>query len=302
MDETTLRRLMDSALASEPPIGPGADNALRAGVKLRRRRVLGVAGSMAVAAAIAVVIPAVTGSLGAPPASRQHPPSMTGLNAPANVPPPDRSVLRWRAVAKDRASIVKITGEAKTTCNRRLEGSGFVISPQHVLTNAHVVAGMTNGPYVGYGGINRRPAKVVLFDPNTDVAILYVPGLPAPPLRFAGQAGRGSGAVVAGYPQNGGFRAVPARIGSQWAANGPNIYRTGTVTRAIYAVRAKVEPGNSGGPLLAKNGKVYGVIFAASTTAHDTGFALTAGEVVADVRRGALATTPVSTHGCPWPG
>ena len=106
MDETTLRRLMDSALASEPPIGPGADNALRAGVKLRRRRVLGVAGSMAVAAAIAVVIPAVTGSLGAPPASRQHPPSMTGLNAPANVPPPDRSVLRWRAVAKDRASIV----------------------------------------------------------------------------------------------------------------------------------------------------------------------------------------------------
>jgi len=63
-----------------------------------------------------------------------------------------------------------------------------------------------------------------------------------------------------------------------------------------------VEPGNSGGPLLAKNGKVYGVIFAASTTAHDTGFALTAGEVVADVRRGALATTPVSTHGCPWPG
>jgi S1-C subfamily serine protease len=226
-----------------------------------------------------------------------------GINGSANVPPPDKAVLAWPAVKKDRGSIVKITGEAKTTtCDRSLEGSGFVISPQHVLTNAHVVAGMTDGPYVGYGGIRMHLAKVVLFDWNTDVAILYVPGLPAPPLRFAGQANRGSGAVVAGYPENGEFRAVPARVGSQWSANGPNIYQTGSVTRAIYAVRATVEPGNSGGPLLAKNGKVYGVIFAASTTARDTGFALTAGAVQADVRAGAHNTASVSTRACPRPG
>jgi S1-C subfamily serine protease len=226
-----------------------------------------------------------------------------GINGSANVPPPDKAVLAWPAVKKDRGSIVKITGEAKTTtCDRSLEGSGFVISPQHVLTNAHVVAGMTDGPYVGYGGINVHLAKVVLFDWNTDVAILYVPGLPAPPLRFAGQANRGSGAVVAGYPENGEFRAVPARVGSQWSANGPNIYQTGSVTRAIYAVRATVEPGNSGGPLLAKNGKVYGVIFAASTTTRDTGFALTAGAVEADVRAGEHATMSVSTRDCPRAG
>jgi len=224
-----------------------------------------------------------------------------GINGSANVPPPDKAVLAWPAVKKDRASIVKIIGEAKSTCNRSLEGSGFVISPQHVLTNAHVVAGMTSGPDVGYG-VNMRPAKVVLFDPNTDVAILYVPGLNAPALRFAGQAGRGSGAVVAGYPENGGFRAVPARVGSQWSANGPNIYQTGTVTRAIYAVRATVQPGNSGGPLLAKNGKVYGVIFAASTTTRNTGFALTASAVEADVQAGVHNTTSVSTQGCPRAG
>jgi S1-C subfamily serine protease len=326
MDETTLRTLLDSALAGEPPVGPGADNALRAGIRLRRRRVLGAAGSMAVAAAIAVAIPVVTGPLAVPPASGQHPASTWPIHGSANVPPPDTSVLRWRAVARDRASIVKITGEARTTCGRSLEGSGFVISPQHVLTNAHVVAGMTTGPYVGHGTGNGLPAKVVLFDPNTDVAILYVPGLRAPPLRFAGPAGRGSGAVMAGYPENGRFRAVPARIGSQWSANGPNIYQTGTVTRAIYAVRARVEPGNSGGPLLARNGKVYGVIFAASTTARNTGkvygvfvapsapapdtsttapdngLALTADTVGPDVRHGARATTPVSTRGCPRPG
>jgi S1-C subfamily serine protease len=225
-----------------------------------------------------------------------------GINGSANVPPPDNAVLSWPVVQRDRNSIVKIWGEAKYTCNRSLEGSGFVISPDHVLTNAHVVAGMTVGPYVSYGGGNGTHATVVLFDWNNDVAILYVPGLTAPPLHFAGSAARGSDAVVAGYPENGPFRAVPARVGSQWAANGPNIYKSGTVTRDIYAVRATVEPGNSGGPLLAKNGKVDGVIFAASTIARDTGFALTSGVVRPDVRKGGDATVKVSTRGCPRPG
>jgi S1-C subfamily serine protease len=225
-----------------------------------------------------------------------------GINGSANVPPPDKAVLAWPAVTKDRNSIVKIWGEAKYTCDRSLEGSGFVISADHVLTNAHVVAGMTNGPYVSLGGGNGMSATVVLFDWNNDVAILYVPGLRAPPLRFAGPAALSSSAVVVGYPENGPFRAVPARVGSQWAARGPNIYKSGMITREIYAVRATVEPGNSGGPLLAKNGKVYGVIFAASTTARDTGFALTASVVKPDVRRGGRSITQVSTRGCPRPG
>ena len=225
-----------------------------------------------------------------------------GINGSANVPPPDKAVQAWPVVKKDRNSVVKIWGEAKYTCDRSLEGSGFVISPEHVLTNAHVVAGMTNGPFVSFGGDNGLPATVVLFDWNNDVAILYVPGLHAPALRFAGAAARGSDAVVVGYPENGPFRAVAARVGSQWAANGPNIYKTGSVTRQIYAVRSTVEPGNSGGPLLAKNGKVSGVIFAASTTARDTGFALTSGVVRPDVKRGEAATVQVSTRGGPRPG
>ena len=77
-----------------------------------------------------------------------------------------------------------------------------------------------------------------------------------------------------------------------------DIYQTGRVTRAIYTVRAVVEPGNSGGPLLAKNGKVYGVTLAPTVGARDTAFALTASAVAPDVRHGARATTPVSTHGC----
>jgi S1-C subfamily serine protease len=302
MDETTLRALMNGALAGEPPLGPVADNALRAGIKARRRRILSAAGSMAVAAAIAVAIPVVAGPPGAPPASRQHPASTWPITGSANVPPPNKSVLRWPTLAEDRASIVKITGDTTTaTCDRRVEAAGFVVSPQHVLTLAHAVGGITR-LHVADGTHNALPATVVLFDSNTDVAILYVPQLNAPPLRFTGPAPRGSDAVVATYVvtryPDGRFQAVPARVGSQRSVDGPNIYQTGTATRAIYTVRAAMTPVSTGGPLLAKNGKVYGVIFALSTTAHDTSFALPASVVGPDVRRGARATAPVSTHGC----
>ena len=306
MDETTLRTLMDGALAGEPPIGPFPDKALRAAIKARRRRVFSAAGSMAAAAAIAVAIPVVAGPLGAPPASRQHPASTWPLSGSANVPPPDLSVLRWPTLAKDRPSVVKITGNAATACWRSFEATGFVISPQHVLTTAHAVAGMTTLRV--YGTHNPLPAKVVLFDSDTDVAILYVPHLNAPPLRFTGPAPLGSDAVLgtyvvarASYPPEGRFQAVPARVGSQRSFKGPNIYHTGTVTRAIYTVRAVIKPSGTGGPLLAKNGRVYGMIFAGSTNSRDTGFALTASAVEPDVRHGARATTPVSTHGCPPP-
>jgi len=255
---------------------------------------------MAVAAAIVVAIPVVAGPLGAPPASR--PASTWPITGSANVPPPDMSVLRWPALAKDRPSVVKITGDA-TTCYRSVEAAGFVISPQHVITTAHAVAGMTRLRV--YGTHSLLPAKVVLFDSNTDVAILYVPHLNAPPLRFTGPAPQGSDAVVAtyvlaraSYPPEGRFQAFPARVGSQRSVTGPNIYHTGTVTRAIYTVRSMIKPVSAGGPLLAKNGRVYGVMFAASTNSRDTSFALTASVVGPDVRRGARATTPVSTRGC----
>jgi S1-C subfamily serine protease len=176
-----------------------------------------------------------------------------------------------------------------------------VISPQHVLTSAYAVAGVTSGPYVHDGTGNQFPAKVVLFDWNTDIAILYVPHLSAPPLRFAGPAPRGSNAVVAGYPMGGAFRAVPARVGSRWSVQGPNYYTTGTFTRAIYAVRARVIPGIPGGPLLAKSGEVYGVFFAQRSAAGYTGLALAASAVGPDVRHGARATTPVSFRDCPPP-
>jgi S1-C subfamily serine protease len=139
---------------------------------------------------------------------------------------------------------------------------------------------------------------VVFYDPQVDVAVLYVPGLNLTPLRWAGQAQNGSDAVVAGYPLDRPFTPAAARIGGVQPLVGPDIYQTGQVTRQIYEIRAVVEPGNSGGPLLSPSGTVYGVVFAADIGVNNTGFALTSAEVASDANAGANATVPVSTQGC----
>jgi S1-C subfamily serine protease len=212
------------------------------------------------------------------------------------VEPAKPGVVHSAGVRRARASVVKILGMAPA-CSRSLEGSGFVFAPQHVLTNAHVVAGVRDGPTV-VSSDGPLAAHVVLFDAKRDVAVLYVPGLRARSLSFISQASRGDNAIVAGYPRNQRFTAVPARIGGELNATSPDIYQSHTVTRNIYSVRAVVQPGNSGGPLLAPSGSVYGVVFAAAVDVRDTGYALTAGEVASDVRAGRAATAPVSTGGC----
>jgi S1-C subfamily serine protease len=220
-----------------------------------------------------------------------------GAEGALAVGPPNPAVLAEPGLTKDEASIVKVKGIAPS-CSEQIEGSGFVYAPDHVLTNAHVVAGVTQQQYV-YTRSGALPATVVFFDPKVDIAILYVPNLNLPTLHWAGQAKVGSNAIVAGYPLDGPFTAVAARIGGTEEATSPDIYQTAQVTRQIYAVRAVVEQGNSGGPLLnPDNGHVYGVVFAAATSVSDTGYALTAAEVAADAQAGANDTAGVSTQGC----
>jgi S1-C subfamily serine protease len=210
---------------------------------------------------------------------------------------PDPAVLGSPGYLAARGSVVRVWGVAPS-CSRSVEGSGFVISPDHVLTNAHVVAGVTQRQTVTTASGRILPATVVYYDPQVDVAVLYVPGLDLTPLHF-GQASPGDNAVVAGYPLDTLYlQAVPARIGVVQDVQGPNIYFTSTVTRQIYEIRALVRSGNSGGPLLSPAGTVDGVVFAAAVGEADTGFALTAAEVSADARAGAGDTAPVSTMGC----
>jgi S1-C subfamily serine protease len=220
-----------------------------------------------------------------------------GAEPALTVAPPNPAVLNSAGLVRSRNSIVKVTGIAPS-CQRKIEGSGFVISPQHILTNAHVVAGVTENQTVTTRQGRTFSATVVLFDPERDLAVLYVRGLNARTLAFAGPANLGDEAIVAGYPRNHSFTVVPARIGDDQMAQAPDIYQRREVTRQIYSVRANVEPGNSGGPLLAPSGQVDGVVFAAAVGVKDTGYALTASEVEGDARSGGVRVGGVSTGGC----
>jgi S1-C subfamily serine protease len=165
------------------------------------------------------------------------------------------------------------------------------------MTNAHVVAGIDQ-PSVQVGD-ERREATVVLYDPDRDVAVLYVPDLGLRSLPFAPRpVDTEADAIVLGYPEDGPLFAGAARIRDRMEIRGPDIYNDRTVTRQVYSIYGDVRSGNSGGPLIAPDGTVLGVIFAAAVDQQYTGFALTAAEVAADARTASRATAGVPTGDC----
>jgi S1-C subfamily serine protease len=215
-----------------------------------------------------------------------------------DVPPPDDRILSTPALKATEQSIVKISGTAPS-CQKEIEGTGFVYAPGKVMTNAHVVAGVTGHPDVQSFSGKVFSGKVVLYDPRRDVAVLDVPRLSAPPLHFDQGAKSGDSAIVAGYPKNEGFTTRAARVRAKQIAKGADIYRSASpVKREIYTIRGLVEPGNSGGPLLSTDGTVYGVIFAAALDDSQTGYALTASEVSSDAQAALTTNTAVSTEDC----
>jgi S1-C subfamily serine protease len=212
------------------------------------------------------------------------------------VAPPPSKLARSHAVRLAEPDVVKVTGVA-SACSRTIEGSGFSYATGRVMTNAHVVAGVSS-PTVRTTDGRAFRARVVLYDPARDIAVLDVPGLGGSPLHFARPLSRGQPAVVVGFPEDGPFTAVAARVRSVQNARGPDIYQDQQVTRQIYSLYSVVRPGNSGGPLLTPAGDVAGVVFAAAVDNPHTGYALTAAEVGRDASTGATATASVSTQGC----
>lgn len=217
-----------------------------------------------------------------------------GRTPVANVDVPDAALATDPVVAGTRPSVLKIRGVA-SSCQKVLEGTGFVVAPNRVMSNAHVVAG-SESVTVEVDG-QSYDASVVSYDPNADISILDVPNLPSAPLVFHMQeAPSGTDAVVLGYPGGGDFTATPARIREIIQLNGPDIYHTTTVTREVYTIRGTVRQGNSGGPLIDRKGRVLGVVFGAAVDDVDTGFVLTANEVATQMARvGASEKVPTGT-------
>jgi S1-C subfamily serine protease len=208
-------------------------------------------------------------------------------------PPPGR-IARDADVQRAAASVLKVRGE--NSCNRGVEGTGFLYSPTRVMTNAHVVAGVDE-PSVLVGE-TEVPARVVYYNEDLDIAVLAIDNVGRPFLRFDTQGSERQAGAVLGYPQDGPYDVQSARIRSQQRLRSPDIYGEGTVIREVYSIRALVRPGNSGGPMVSRDGEVLGVIFAASVTDDDTGYALTAEQVQRSAAQGATSGVTVDTGRC----
>jgi S1-C subfamily serine protease len=204
------------------------------------------------------------------------------------------------AVARSEGSTVQVAG---TGCGVVQEGSGFVVAPGLVVTNAHVVAGIASPFVIDSGG--RHAANAAVFDPRLDIAVLRVPGLTDPPLALdATVVGRGTTGVVMGFPRGGPLMPRKAGVAAAFQAVGLDIYGSSETTRGIYQLDAVVQPGNSGGPLVASgdpgipDGTVIGVVFARSTTNGEVGYALALPAVSADIARAQAKPSTVGTGGC----
>jgi S1-C subfamily serine protease len=177
-----------------------------------------------------------------------------------------------------------------------VEGSGFLYAPGYLMTNAHVVAGVSR-PTVEIDG-DDVDGKVVLYDPQEDVAVIQLNSGDSRPLAFDTTAGPRDGVAILGYPQDGPFDVEPGRIRAEQRLRSPDIYGNGTVIRSVFSLRGLIRPGNSGGPIVDSDGEVVGVVFAASVTDKDTGYALTADQVRQLASAAVGRTERVSTGGC----
>lgn len=210
-----------------------------------------------------------------------------------NTPLPSLGEMQ-AAVQQARTSVVKLEGRG---CGGTVDGSGFVVAENTVITNAHVVAGVRRPFIIDANG--QHSATVIWFDPDLDMAVLRASGLAGPPLALdATPLDGGTPAVVVGYPGGGDFTASPATILDRFTATGRDIYGRGSTERSIYEVRADIIPGNSGGPMISKDGKVVGLVFAESTTYEDIGYTLTLQPVIDGLQKAQAHNQAVGTGAC----
>ncbi|TDW31401.1 MarP family serine protease [Cryobacterium psychrophilum] len=200
------------------------------------------------------------------------------------------------ALAVAAQSVMLITGTAYA-CGQSQSGTGFVVAPNRVLTNAHVVAGVTE-PVIESPSGGALPGKVVYFDSVDDLAIIAVDGLSAPALELGEDLPAGSGAVADGYPFGGPFVSDPARVLSLGTLSVADIYGQDPSNREVYTLASDVQQGESGGPLLSESGLVAGVIFAKSAETDNVGYALSLEEIAPVVAQASGLGAGVSSGTC----
>jgi S1-C subfamily serine protease len=201
-------------------------------------------------------------------------PAPTVLGPAAPVAPPDAKIASDPDVLDAGDSVVRVLS---TACGLGIEGSGWVVEPEIVVTNAHVIAGSDDTTVTTQDGIELA-ATPIYYGPRNDLALLRV-GAPLPPLPISSQRQEGEDGAVLGYPENGPYSLSPARIGETRETISEDSYGNGPVERTIVAMSGRVRSGNSGGPLVDPRGRVVGTVFAATTSGSQGGFAIPAEQV-----------------------
>ena len=224
------------------------------------------------------------------------PPLFAGLEPepapPVDLPPDPQA----RALADSALSSTALI--ATTGCGAGVAvGSGFFVSQTDVVTNAHVVAGGTHTTVTVSGAV--YVATVIAFDPNSDLALLHVPGGRAPALRLSGVAPqRGTTGVILGFPGGGDMTMTAAAVTAAYEIGGPSIYGEGITERSVVELRTQIKPGNSGGPLVVAPGTVGGVVFGGSRVSPDVGYAIGADQALASIGPFIGSTAAVGTGAC----
>lgn len=209
-------------------------------------------------------------------------PSISGPLPGVSAPP--AAIAHNPGVLEASRSVVRVLG---TACGLAIEGSGWVASPGVVVTNAHVVAGEHDTTVEVGGHEPEMSAYAIAFDPLDDIAILRVPGLSLPSLRPAASPPAGRAGAILGYPENGPFDVQPGRIGTTQKIITDDAYGRGPVSRLLTPLRGLVRPGNSGGPLVDRSGRVLTTVFASTTGGGPRGGYGVANATVAQVLAGA---------------
>lgn len=211
-------------------------------------------------------------------------PAPTVLGPAAPIAPPDTAIASDPDVLHAGDSVVRVLS---TACGLGIEGSGWAVEPEVVVTNAHVLAGADDTTVTTQDGVE-LDATPIYYEPRQDLALLRV-GAPLQPLPIGSRRQVGEDAAVLGYPENGPYALEPARIGETRATISEDSYGNGPVTRTITALSGAVRSGNSGGPLVDPRGQVVGTVFAATTSGPRGGFAIPAEQVRSALRHVAEA-------------
>jgi S1-C subfamily serine protease len=200
-------------------------------------------------------------------------------------------------VTKSVASTVRIDGIAES-CSAALVGTGFIVSPERVITNAHVVAGVKEPVITLFNSPNQLGGRVIAIDREKDIAIIFVPGLTGEKLTFIGPVTPNEIGFVVGYPNGGNLRTMPVSVTSEFESIGKDIDGNGEIRREVIVFGGDVKPGNSGGPLLNEQGQVLGVVFAADAENKNTGYALAPSEISKLISETTSKIESISTGSC----